>query len=170
MRRAWSRLAEFLSCALEPDEREAVLGDIEESQEGLRGLFDVLGLVVRRQAALWMNWQPWLVLIGLVVPFAFLLALLICDSFRFECCHPVDVLRQLGPEAPGHPRIPARLSKIHERCSDWIPCACVLILELRVSGWRNLATHSGSQRRTFFSRAVDWSVCGVAAALKLSRT
>jgi hypothetical protein len=62
---------------LEPDEREVVLGDVAESGEtGTRALRDVLGLVVRRQAAFWKDWRPWLALVGVVVPFGMLLSLL----------------------------------------------------------------------------------------------
>jgi hypothetical protein len=62
---------------LEPDERNAVRGDFAESGEtsgqALRGL---LGLVLRRQTALWRNWRPWLALVGAVAPFGILLSLL----------------------------------------------------------------------------------------------
>jgi hypothetical protein len=61
---SWS-LVNNLSRALERDERAAVLGDFAESHEScwkaLRGL---LGLVIRRQAALWNDWRPWLALAG----------------------------------------------------------------------------------------------------------
>jgi hypothetical protein len=60
-------LVDALSRMLEPDERDVVLGDFTESDEsGGRALRGVLGLVVRRQAALWRDWRPWLALIGLV--------------------------------------------------------------------------------------------------------
>ena len=65
-----------LSRMLEPDERDAVCGDFAESGETSgRALRNLLGLVVRRQAALWKDWRPWLVLAGLVVPLGFLLSL-----------------------------------------------------------------------------------------------
>ena len=35
----------------------------------------LLGLVVRRQAALWKDWRPWLVLVGLIVPLGMLLSI-----------------------------------------------------------------------------------------------
>jgi hypothetical protein len=61
---------------LEPDERDAVRGDFAESGEtsgqALRGL---LGLVLRRQTALWRNWRPWLALVVAVAPFGILLSL-----------------------------------------------------------------------------------------------
>jgi hypothetical protein len=58
-----------LSSMLEPEEREAVLGDLAEAGEpNRRAFFGVLGLVVRRQAALWSDWRPWLMLVGFVIP------------------------------------------------------------------------------------------------------
>jgi hypothetical protein len=53
--------------ALEPGEREVVLGDLaEQGSSGVRALFDVFGLVVRRQLLIWTSWQPWFALIGIV--------------------------------------------------------------------------------------------------------
>jgi hypothetical protein len=76
MTRICWRLAEFASQALQPDERDAVLGDFAESGEsGGQALLGVLGLFARRQAALWKDWRPWLVLVGLVVPLAWLLSI-----------------------------------------------------------------------------------------------
>ncbi len=67
-------LADILCRVLEPSEREAVRGDLAESGEtGSQALRDVLGLVVRRQAAPWTDWRPWLTLMALVVPFGMLL-------------------------------------------------------------------------------------------------
>src|SRR5260221_1750096 len=61
---------------LEPDEREAVRGDFAESGETSgQALRNVLGLVLRRQAALWKDWRPWLALVGLVAPLGVLLSL-----------------------------------------------------------------------------------------------
>jgi hypothetical protein len=69
-------LAEIVSRVLEPEERDVVRGDLVELREtGLQALRDVLGLVGRRQVALWGSWQPWLVLIGLIVPIGLLLSL-----------------------------------------------------------------------------------------------
>ncbi|MGD1069493.1 MAG: hypothetical protein ABSB15_05075 [Bryobacteraceae bacterium] len=64
-----------LSRALEPDERNAVLGDFAESgRTGGAALRDLSGLILRRQAALWKGWRPWLTLIGLVGPTGLLLS------------------------------------------------------------------------------------------------
>ncbi|MEO5925115.1 MAG: hypothetical protein ABIR70_14940 [Bryobacteraceae bacterium] len=67
-------LTDLLSRTLDPDERSAVRGDCDESaQTALQTLHDVFGLVVRRQAGLWMNWRPWLALAGVAAPTALLL-------------------------------------------------------------------------------------------------
>src|SRR5712692_2650362 len=69
-------LVDAVSLALEPSERDAVRGDFAESGEGgADALVDVLGLIVRRQAALWIAWRPWLALATLVVPLGLLLSL-----------------------------------------------------------------------------------------------
>jgi hypothetical protein len=68
------RLVNVASGLLEHDEREAVTGDLAEAGENSwQSLLDVLGLVVRRQAALWKNWRPWLAAFGLALPSSFLL-------------------------------------------------------------------------------------------------
>jgi hypothetical protein len=68
------RLVNVVSELLEHDEREAVTGDLAEAGEtSWQSLLDVLGLVVRRQAALWKNWRPWLAAFGLALPSTFLL-------------------------------------------------------------------------------------------------
>jgi hypothetical protein len=70
-----NRLTEVLSRTLDPDERDAVLGDFEESgEQGGQQLRDLLGLIARRQAALWKGWQPWLALASLVIPIGILLS------------------------------------------------------------------------------------------------
>ena len=69
-------LVDISSRLLESAEREAVCGDLAESGvTGSRALGDILGLVVRRQAALWADWRPWLGLVGLVVPLGMLLSI-----------------------------------------------------------------------------------------------
>jgi hypothetical protein len=69
----WSLVA-IAAQTLEPEEREAALGDLAEAGESAwRGLADVSGLVLRRQAALWKSWRPWLAGFGLAAPNSFLL-------------------------------------------------------------------------------------------------
>lgn len=76
MTRIWWWLIGIMARTLEPGEREVVYGDLAESGESGRQAFcDVLGLVVRRQAALWVSWRSWLALVMLVVPLGMLLCL-----------------------------------------------------------------------------------------------
>src|SRR6202035_1076276 len=42
-------------------------------ENALQGLFGVIGLVFRREAALWKRWQPWLAGFGVALPSSFLL-------------------------------------------------------------------------------------------------
>src|SRR5262249_10632498 len=72
-RACWS-LALWLSSTLERTEREAVVGDLAECGEsGGRALVNVVGLVIRRQAAVWKDSHLWVVLFLLVIPFSFML-------------------------------------------------------------------------------------------------
>lgn len=69
------RLVNTVSRLLEPDERDAVLGDFAESGEtGGQALCGLCGLILRRQTKLWKCWRPWLVLLSLVIPLAWLLS------------------------------------------------------------------------------------------------
>ena len=69
----WS-FVEVAAYLLEHDEREAVLGDLVEAGESAwQGLWDVLGLVVRRQLVPWKSWRPWLASFGLALPGSLLL-------------------------------------------------------------------------------------------------
>jgi hypothetical protein len=89
---------------LEHDEREAVCGDFAESGEtGWRALRNLLGLIVRRQAALWKGWQPWLTIVGLVGPLGMLLSLNIGYGKRHS---DLDVLEQLDVGLPDERRCP----------------------------------------------------------------
>jgi hypothetical protein len=77
MTRIWWWLVDKVSRILDPAEQDAVRGDFAESGEtGAQALRDVLGLVVRRQAALWHESRPWLVLVGLVGPLSLLVSLI----------------------------------------------------------------------------------------------
>ena len=61
---------------LEPAERDAVRGDLAEAGETARqALRGLLGLVFRRQAALWKDTRPWLTLLAVVLPLGMLLSL-----------------------------------------------------------------------------------------------
>lgn len=65
-----------LSRLLEPDERAVVLGDFAELRvSGPRAVGELFGLIARRQAVLWQDWRPWVVLAIVTLPFGLLLAL-----------------------------------------------------------------------------------------------
>jgi len=67
-RLAWL-LVDVLSRALTPDEREDVRGDLEEAGgTGVGAAREVLGLVLRRQAATWMDCRPWVAVVTIVLP------------------------------------------------------------------------------------------------------
>jgi hypothetical protein len=70
---AWP-LLEFASRLLERKEREAVLGDLLETNEtGLQGLLDVFGLLLRRQVGHWRDRRPWIAGFGVALPCGYLL-------------------------------------------------------------------------------------------------
>jgi hypothetical protein len=70
----WS-LVEIVSRLLDERERDVVRGDLAEcgSRPG-QALGEVLGLVIRRQAALWLDWRPWFAVASLVIPIGLLLS------------------------------------------------------------------------------------------------
>jgi hypothetical protein len=68
-------LVDMASRWLEADERDAVCGDLAETRAGGgSALREVLGLVVRRQAALWIDLRPWFALVAVVVPLGWVLS------------------------------------------------------------------------------------------------
>jgi hypothetical protein len=68
-------LVDRVSCLLDEAERAVVCGDLAECRARAgRALREVLGLVIRRQAALWIDWHPWLALASLVIPIGLLLS------------------------------------------------------------------------------------------------
>jgi hypothetical protein len=68
------KLIGLVSEVLERDERDAVLGDLMEGNEGgWRGLLDLFGVVFRRQAALWRSPRPWLAGFVVALPCSYLL-------------------------------------------------------------------------------------------------
>jgi hypothetical protein len=74
MTRADWALVDYASRLLAPCEREAVLGDLAEAGDtSWQGLIGVLGLVFRREAAVWKSWRPWLAGFGVALPSSFLL-------------------------------------------------------------------------------------------------
>jgi hypothetical protein len=69
-----SWLVDLVSRLLPPEEREIVQGDLLEAGESAwQSALAVLGLIIRREVALWRNWRPWLAAFGLALPSSFLL-------------------------------------------------------------------------------------------------
>src|SRR5436190_17433314 len=70
-----ARLLDALSHALEPGQRDAVLGDLTEVGAGdwatLKGL---VSLIAREQGRLWLDWRPWLATVTLVLPLSLLVS------------------------------------------------------------------------------------------------
>jgi hypothetical protein len=67
-------LIELSARLLEAGEREVVLGDLQETRVSTcRGLLEVFGLALRRQASLWGSPQPWLAGFLIALPAGFLL-------------------------------------------------------------------------------------------------
>jgi hypothetical protein len=79
-------LVGLASQLLDPNDREPVLGDLAEAgKTGWQALRDLLGLVLRRQAALWKNWRPWLATFGIVLPATlFLMGLSLNVALTFQ--------------------------------------------------------------------------------------
>ncbi|QNI34390.1 hypothetical protein H7849_11140 [Alloacidobacterium dinghuense] len=70
---AWP-LIELSAKLLDRNEREAVLGDLLETNEvAWRGFLDVIGLAFRRHAALWKSPRPWLAAFAVALPSSYLL-------------------------------------------------------------------------------------------------
>lgn len=70
---AWT-LVDLVSRMLEREERETVLGDLQEARQGTwRSLQDVFGLIFRRQASLWKGPRPWLAGFAVALPCSYLL-------------------------------------------------------------------------------------------------
>src|SRR5262245_54078117 len=73
-RRGWW-LVDALCSLLDRDERDAVYGDLIESNASTgRALLEVGGLVLRRQGSAWLDWRPWVILVMVVVPLGVLLS------------------------------------------------------------------------------------------------
>ena len=67
--RLWVRLRDALLRSLDPAECEAVCGDfVELAMTDSQAVKSLLGLVIRRQLRLWREWNPWFVLVALVIP------------------------------------------------------------------------------------------------------
>lgn len=91
-------VTELFSRMLNPEEREYVRGDLEESGatagQALRG---VLGLTLRREIALWTQRRAWLTVCILVVPFSLALSVMSVGASVRPALQPTDQ-RKAAPE------------------------------------------------------------------------
>jgi hypothetical protein len=135
-------LMERLANTLGADEREAVLGDMAESDVGCgRILREIFGLVVRRQAALWNDWRPWAVFGGAAVPLGMLLAFASRDSADGGAIC-------LWLSANNWDRYLLRSPGFWRLVMEWIPGVALLYLALACWSWTSGLLLGLQARRT----------------------
>jgi hypothetical protein len=70
----WLALVDVATAMLDPNERVAVRGDLQEGGiGGPRALREILGLIARRQILVWTGWRPWIALLAVSIPLGLLL-------------------------------------------------------------------------------------------------
>jgi hypothetical protein len=98
---AWPLIG-LASKLLDRDEREAVLGDLLETDEtAWRGFLDVFGLVFRRQAGLWKDPRPWFAGFAVTFPSSYLLmhvSISVSCTYQRLVNHKVDACWSTGHE------------------------------------------------------------------------
>ena len=100
-------LVELSTRLLHPEEREVVLGDLVETHETTwRGLLDVFGLVLRRQAGLWRDPRPWVAGFVVALPSTYLLMI---ASFSVTCTYQRLVNHRVFVGPTGHEGFPLLL-------------------------------------------------------------
>jgi hypothetical protein len=105
-------LVELSSRLLGHEEREVVLGDLQETNESAgRAMLEVFGLVVRRQTALWRDPRPWLAGSVVALPCSYLLMM---ASFSVTCTYQRLVNHKVYPwhSPTGHEGFPLLLCHI----------------------------------------------------------
>ncbi len=105
-------LVELSSKLLGHEEREVVLGDLQETNESAwRAMLDVVGLIFRRQAALWRDPRPWLAGFVVALPCSYLLMV---ASFSVTCTYQRLVNHKVLPwhSPTGHEGFPLLLCHI----------------------------------------------------------
>jgi hypothetical protein len=97
----WS-LMELTAQLLERSEREAVLGDLTETREGVwQGVAGILGLAARRRLSLWKSWRPWLAAFGLALPCSlFLMGFSLSISQAYQRFINATVFHETGLTVP----------------------------------------------------------------------
>lgn len=76
----WVHLRNVLSRCLAPAEREVMFGDFAElGMTDLQAVESLLDLLMRRQVRHWRKWNPWFVVVAIIVPVCPLLATVCAD-------------------------------------------------------------------------------------------
>ena len=133
---------EIMARLLEPDEREAVMGDLAEmGASSWRSSVEILGLIVRRQATHWSRWLPWFAAFGLSLPGTLLLQ---GASFSISCTYQgltgAELCAGWSPTGREHLAL--------------LPCLAVLL---------SLASWSLGFLTRFVSRPIFWASATLAA-------
>jgi hypothetical protein len=93
----WARFRDVLAKLLDPAEREAVFGDFAElALTDRHAVKSLAGLLVRRQLRFWTEWNPWFVLVAVIIPICPLLARL-CSELGMETWPSVVMWLHHGP-------------------------------------------------------------------------
>jgi hypothetical protein len=144
-------MIELVSRLLDPHEREAVLGDLSErGASHWRDLIDISGMVVRKHAAFWHDWRPWLAALGVALPSTFLL---MGVSFSISC----TFQRLTGP------RSCAACSPTAQEDSLLLSCQFMLLL---IWSWAVGFVVSSVSRRTLW---VSGASCALPCAYCLTK-
>jgi hypothetical protein len=133
------RLVEVLALQLAPAEREVALGDLIETRStAWRSIWEIAGLVARRQLQTWATWRPWLAAPGLAFPCSLvLLGFSFAISTELRGC-----FFSRGPMSHS-PASPAEAA--------WFLCQIVVLL---VCSWTAGFTVESLSRKTFVASAV----------------
>ena len=105
-------MLEVAAQLLERNERETVLGDLAETGESAwKGLLEIIGLAVRREALVWAGWRPWLAAFGVSLPSSLLLmGVSVSVSCTYERLAGLEVFAPCAPT--GHEDFPLLLCHI----------------------------------------------------------
>jgi hypothetical protein len=112
MNKSTCPLLELSTKLLDPEEREVVLGDLQETHAtAWRGLLDIFSLVSRRQADLWRDPRPWVAGFLVALPSS---SLLMTASFSVTCTYQRLVQHRVfgGHWPTGHEGFPLLLCHI----------------------------------------------------------
>lgn len=144
-------LTNLASLLLTVNDREAVLGDLQEANDTpLQSVQQIFGLALRRQLELWKNWRPWLASFGLAMPCSFaLMGISVSISW--------NTLHFLRPEIFIVPNSAV--------CHGLLPFVCQIFLLLSCA-WTGGFVVGSISRRTVWASAI---LCASPALFCLSR-